>query len=101
MKREYRIGFGAIYMPKPVPRGKPDNKIIHMYRKQNRPGLNESFSPLGDYPPDVLCKNGNYHLWMVGDPNLVTCPKCLEQIHQPPKDFEDYGYDLHTDYSES
>jgi len=72
-----------IEIPHPVRRGKPDpHDLIHLHKKQYRPGLRESFSPLGDYPPAIVCDNGNHHIWLTDNPRQVTCPQCLEKRTQ-------------------
>lgn len=68
--------------PNPVRLGKPDfdDKIVHLHKIQNRPGLVESFDVWADYNPAVVCSNGSYHIWLCSDTSKVTCPKCLEKI---------------------
>lgn len=56
-------------------RGKPfKGDVIHLRIPQQRPEMAEGV----DYPTQVACHNGNYHIYYTNDTSEVTCEKCKE-----------------------
>lgn len=63
-------------------RGKPDaGDVIHMHRKQDRPGLREGLDALSDYVMDGVCQPGSFHVFISDNEKQITCPRCIELVH--------------------